>query len=289
MINKKSSISAKSKTANFFSYTLLILLSIVWILPLFWVVLTSFRAEAGAATPYFWPKGYTLANYYNLFHPTPEKPYDFSLWFRNTFTVAIFSCILATFYILATSYVMSRLRFKMRKPLMNIALILGMFPGFMSMIAVYYILKALGITQSLLALVLVYSSGSGLTFYIAKGFFDTIPKAIDEAAWLDGATKFQVFRKLTLPLSKPIFVYTILTTFLAPWMDFIFVSVIMGDNHKKYTVALGLFKMIDAKQVNQYFTMFAAGSVLVSVPIALLFISMQKYYISGVTGGSVKG
>lgn len=288
-MSKKSSISTKKRTANVLSYTILIILSLIWILPLFWVVMTSFRAEPGAATPYFWPKGFTLNNYYNLFHPTSQRPYDFSLWFRNTLVVAIFSCALSSIYVLATSYVMSRLRFKMRKPMMNIALVLGMFPGFMSMIAVYYILKALGITQSLVALVLVYSSGAGLGFYVAKGFFDTIPKAIDEAAWLDGATKFQVFTKLTIPLSKPIIVYTVLTAFLAPWLDFIFVNVIMGDNHKRYTVALGLFKMIDAKQINQYFTMFAAGSVVVSIPIAILFISMQKYYVSGVTGGSVKG
>lgn len=288
-MSKKSSISTKKKTANVLSYTLLIVLSFIWILPLFWVIMTSFRGEPGAATPYFWPKSFTLDNYYNLFHPTSQRPYDFSLWFRNTFIVAIFSCALSSVYVLMTSYVMSRLRFKMRKPMMNISLVLGMFPGFMSMIAVYYILKALGITQSLVALVLVYSSAAGLGFYIAKGFFDTIPKAIDEAAWLDGATKFEVFTKLTIPLSKPIIVYTVLTAFMAPWLDFIFVNVIMGDNHKKYTVALGLFKMIDAKQINQYFTMFAAGSVVVSIPIAILFISMQKYYVGGVTGGSVKG
>lgn len=289
MMRKPASMSARRKTIDFFCYALLIVLSIIWILPLFWVVLTSFRAEPGAATPYFWPKAYTLQNYYNLFHPTARMPYNFSLWFKNTLVVAIFSCLLATFYTIATAYVMSRLRFRLRKPYMNIALILGMFPGFMSMIAIYYILKSLGITQSLIALVLVYSSGAGLNFYVAKGFFDTIPRALDEAAWLDGASKFQVFRKLTIPLSKPIIVYSTLTAFLAPWMDFIFVSVIMGDNHKKYTVALGLFRMIDAKQINQYFTMFAAGSVMVSIPIALLFISMQRFYVAGVTGGSVKG
>lgn len=288
-MKKNHSMSKRKKVADFASYTVLIILSIIWILPLFWVVLTSFRGEPGAATPYFWPKSFTLQNYYNLFHPTPQRPYNFSLWFSNTLIVAIFSCALSSVYVLMTSYVMSRMRFKLRRPIMNVALVLGMFPGFMSMIAVYYILKALGITQSLVALVLVYSSGAGLSFYIAKGFFDTIPKALDEAAWIDGATKFQVFRKVTVPLSKPIIVYTILTSFMAPWMDFIFVSVIMGDKHEKYTVAYGLFKMIDAKQINQYFTMFAAGSVVVSIPIALLFISMQKYYVGGVTGGAVKG
>jgi len=176
----------------------------------------------------------------------------------------------------------------MRKPFMNIALILGMFPGFMSMIAVYYILKGLNMTQSLLALILVYSGGAGLGFYIAKGFFDTIPKSIDEAAWLDGASKWQVFRKITIPLSKPIIIYTILTSFIAPWTDYIFVSVIMGDNYNNYTVALGLFKMLEREFITNWYTRFAAGAVIVSIPISILFIIMQKYYVEGVSG-AVKG
>jgi arabinogalactan oligomer/maltooligosaccharide transport system permease protein len=171
---------------------------------------------------------------------------------------------------------------------MNIALVLGMFPGFMSMIAVYYILKGLNMTQSLLALILVYSGGAGLGFYIAKGFFDTIPKAIDESAWLDGASKWQVFTRITIPLSKPIIIYTILTSFMAPWADYIFVSVIMGDNYNNYTVALGLYKMLEKEFIDIWYTRFAAGAVVVSIPIALLFIILQKYYVEGISG-AVKG
>jgi len=173
--------------------------------------------------------------------------------------------------------------------MMNIALVLGMFPGFMSMIAVYHILKAFGLTQSLAALVLVYSGGAALGYYISKGFFDTIPKSIDEAAMLDGASKSQIFWKITLPLSKPIVVYTILTAFMGPWMDFIFVSVIMKDNYRNYTVALGLYQMLTRENIYQYFTRFAAGAVLIAIPITIIFIYMQKYYVSGITGGSVKG
>lgn len=287
MSKKTRSMSQAKKTANFFSYLVLIVLSVIWLVPIVWVVLTSFRAEPGTYTSYFFPKGYTLDNYKRLF--TDTNQFYFAKWFANTFIVAVCSCLISTFYVLATSYVMSRLRFKMRKPLMNIALILGMFPGFMSMIAVYYILKGVGLTQSLLALVLVYSGGAGLGFYVAKGFFDTVPKAIDEAAWIDGATKWQVFTKLTIPLSKSIIVYTVLTSFMGPWLDYIFVSVIMGDNYDKYTVALGLFKMLEREFINQWFTRYAAGSVLVSIPIAALFIAMQKYYVEGATGGSVKG
>ena len=172
--------------------------------------------------------------------------------------------------------------------MMNIGLILNMFPGFMSMIAVYYILKGIGITQSLVALILVYSGGAGLSYYIAKGFFDTIPKAIDEAAQIDGATKWNVFTKITMPLSKPIIVYTILTSFLAPWLDFIFAKVIMGDKYENYTVSIGLWTMLEKEFVQNWYTRFAAGAVCVSIPIALLFIVMQKYYTDGLSG-SVKG
>lgn len=210
-------------------------------------------------------------------------PYD-------TFIVAVVSCIGSTFIVLAVSYALSRLRFKMRKPMMNIALILGMFPGFMSMVAIYYILKGLGLTENpLVCLTLVYICGSGLTYYIAKGFFDTIPKSLDESAYLDGATRSQVFFRITIPLSKPIIVYTILTTFMAPWVDYIFPSMICGANYDSYTVALGMFKMLEREFIGTYYTQFAAAAVLVSIPIGALFIVMQKYYVSGVTGGAVKG
>lgn len=280
-------MSKKKLVGDIISYVVLAVLAIIWILPILWIILTSFRVEQGTYLPYFWPKGFSLDNYRRLFTDTSQ--FYFLRWFGNTFFVAICSCIISTFFVLSTSYTMSRLRFKLRKPFLNIALILGMFPGFMSMIAIYYILKGFGITQSLLALILVYSGGSGLGFYIAKGFFDTIPKALDEAAYLDGATKWQVFTKLTIPFSKPIIVYTILTSFISPWVDYIFASVIMGDNYKNYTVALGLYKMLEREFINQWYTRFAAGAVIVSIPISLLFIVMQKYYVSGVTGGSVKG
>lgn len=269
------------------SHLLLTILGIIWLLPIFWVVLTSFRAEIGSFTPYFWPKGFTLDNYTRLF--TETEQFYFARWFANTFFVAICSCTISTLLCLSTAYVLSRLRFSGRKAFLNIALILGMFPGFMSMIAIYYILKGIGISQSLVALILVYSGGAGLGFYIAKGFFDTVPKALDESARIDGATKFQVFYKIVLPLSKPMIVYTVLTSFMAPWMDYIFASVIMGDNYKNYTVAIGLAAMLERQFINTFYTRFAAGSVLVSIPIAILFICMQKYYVSGISDGSVKG
>jgi len=285
-MKKYNSYRRKKTTANVLSYALLSVLSVVWIFPIAWVIMTSFRGEGGSYAPYFFPKEWTLNNYKQLFTDTSQ--FYFGKWFMNTLFVAISSCLLSTFFVLGISYTMSRLRFKMRKPFMNLALILGMFPGFMSMIAVYYILKGINLTQSLLALILVYSGGAGLGFYIAKGFFDTIPKAIDEAAWIDGASKWKVFTRITIPLSKPIIVYTVLTSFIAPWVDYIFASVIMGDKYNNYTVALGLYKMLEREFIYNWYTKFAAGAVLVSIPLAILFIFMQKYYVEGVSG-AVKG
>ncbi|MBQ7956570.1 MAG: sugar ABC transporter permease [Clostridia bacterium] len=280
-------MSTVRKTTNIFVYVFLSVLALIWVLPILWVILTSFREESGSFTPYFLPQGYTLKNYINLL--TDNSTFDFPRWFMNTLFVSVVTCIISTFFVLSVSYTMSRLRFRLRKPLMNIALILGMFPGFMSMIAVYYVLKSFGIEQSLLALILVYSAGTGLGFYVAKGFFDTVPRALDEAAMIDGASRGTIFWKITLPMSKPIIIYTLLTSFTAPWIDYIFASVIMGDNYENYTVALGLFKMLEKEFIHNYYTQFAAGAVIVSIPIAILFISTQKFYVGGVTGGSVKG
>jgi arabinogalactan oligomer/maltooligosaccharide transport system permease protein len=178
----------------------------------------------------------------------------------------------------------------MRKPVMNIALILGLFPGFMSIIAVYYILKALGLTQSLAALVLVYSAGAGMGFYIGKGFFDTIPDSLIEAAKIDGAVQARIFFSIILPISKPIIIYTVLMAFMAPWMDFIMARVILGEqNVNLHTTAVGLYYMLYGQRVDSnVFTLFSAGCLLIAIPIVALFISMQKFYVEGITAGSVK-
>jgi arabinogalactan oligomer/maltooligosaccharide transport system permease protein len=214
----------------------------------------------------------------------------FPQWLGNTLLVATVSCIITTLFVLMVSYALSRLRFKLRKPIMNVLLVLGMFPGFMSMIAIYFILKAMSLTNSLVALVMVYSGGAALSYYICKGFFDTIPKSLEEAAILDGANQLQVFLLITMPMSKPIIIYTILTSFINPWCDFIFVNTIINDR-EMYTVALGLYKMINAEKssFNENFTVFCAGACTVGAIITALFMSMQRYYIEGVTSGAVKG
>lgn len=262
------------------------LLALLWLFPIFWLMLTSFRQEPGQFVSYIFPKQYTIENYTYLL--TDNVDFPFLRWFANTMIVSFASCLLSTFITVSMAYVMSRLRFGFKKRLLKIALVLNMFPAFMSMIAVYYILKALNMTQTLMALVLVYSAGAALTFYIAKGFFDTIPISLDESAMLDGATKFQIFTKISLPMSKPIIVYTSLMAFMAPWMDFIFARVIMGDKVANYTVSIGLYSMLSKETSQMMYTKFAAGCIVVAIPITIMFIFLQKYYVEGITGGSVK-
>lgn len=286
---KMKSAKTKRLINNTIVHVVLAILAVIWVFPIIWVVLTSFRAEKGSYVSTFLPQSYTLDNYIKLF--TDTSILNFPKMFMNTLIIAIFSCLIATFYTLAVSYCLSRLKFKLRKPYMNMAMILGLFPGFMSMVAVYFILKAAGLTEGNMirvALILCYSGGAGLGFQIAKGLFDTIPYAVDEAAILDGCTKWQVFTKVTLPLSKPIIVYTVLTAFMAPWLDFIFAKVICRANSDQYTIAIGLWKMLEKEYIDSWYTSFAAGAVLISIPIAILFLCMQKYYVDGVSG-AVKG
>ncbi|MCI6953488.1 MAG: ABC transporter permease subunit [Spirochaetia bacterium] len=281
---------SKKHISNALIHILLAVLAILWLLPIFYVILTSFRAEPGSYKSYIWPRGFTLDNYVNLL--TANTLINFPRWFLNTLIISFCTMIVSTLLILSVAYVMSRIQFKMRKPLMNIALVLGMFPGFMSMIAIYYILKGLGFLESgtlkQIALIMVYSGGAGLGFYIAKGFFDLIPTSLDEAAFLDGATKWDTFWQITVPLSKPIITYTLLGAFMGPWVDFIFAKVIMGNDIEHYTIAIGLWVMLEKEYVEYFYTQFYAGCVLISIPIAILFLLTQKYYVESM-GGSVKG
>lgn len=268
------------------AYIVLVILSVIWLFPIVYILLNSLRLEGSFYVGYLFPKEFGFDNYINII--TDTSKFHYVRWFKNTLVVAICSCTISSFIVLSTAYAMSRIRFRGRKTIMKFLLILGMFPSVMSMIAVYYVIKGMGLSQSLTALVIVYSANAALSYLVAKGFFDTIPKAMEEAAYIDGATKMQVFLKIMIPLAKPIIVYTILVSFLAPWADFIFATVILGDKTGNYTLAMGLFSMISRDNIDEYFTQFAAGAVMISVPIAALFISLQKYYVEGLSG-SVKG
>ncbi len=281
------SYKARRTVVNTIIYVILTILSIIWILPLVWIVMTSFSGEEATFIDHVVPTSWTFDNYIELF--TNTKVFDYPRAFLNTLIISIFSCIISTFSVLMVSYAFSRLRFKARKPFMNIAMILGMFPGFMTMIAIYYILKVIGLSQNIVGLIIVYSAGAALNYFISKGFFDTVPKALDEAATIDGATKNQIFWKIILPMSKPIVVYTVLTTFIAPWTDFILAKMLLRDAIDQYTVALVLWNMTDKDKIDTFFYNFCAGAVVVAVPITALFLKMQKFYVEGITGGAVKG
>ena len=299
-LNKEKTVEVHYKSAKtqelrstILAYILLIALAIIWLYPIMWIILHAFRVEfrdgilIGTVVSHYIPKGFGLNNFINLFQNTL-----FPRWFLNTLFVATVSFILSTIMTLSVAYVMSKIKFKQRKLFLNIAIIVGLFPGFMSMIAIYYILKALGLTETLFALILVYSAGSGLGFYVAKGFFDIIPNSLIESARIDGATNAVIFTNIVLPISKPIIIYTALLAFTGPWMDFIFARVILGEtNRHLHTVAVGLYYMVHGSQYadGNQFTMFAAGSLFVAIPIVTLFLLMQRYYIEGVTAGAVKG
>ncbi len=270
-------------------HALLILLCAIWLLPMLWLVVTSFGVDEGPNIRSFFPENYTLAHYRALLFSS-DSVSAFPAWFLNTFIVACFTCVISTAFVLMTAYAMSFLRFRFRRALMHGAVILNLFPGFLAMIAVYFILREIGLTNTLPGLVIVYSAGAGVDYLIAKGFFDTVSRSLREAAYLEGASEATVFLRIILPLSRPIVVYTVISTFLYPWMDFIYASLIMSSGiTTDKTVALGLFSMVDKVNRNRYFAQFCAGGVLVSIPISILFIIMQRFYVEGVTAGSVKG
>ena len=285
---QKTGLGAKAsrRLANTIIYILLIVMTIVWLFPFVGLVLESFRVETPQQVSYFWPKQFGLDNYVKLFTKT-----DFMKWFGNTAIMGVSTAVLQTIFVLMMSYTLSRMRFKGRESLMNIMLILGMFPGFLTMILIYKVFAGAGLTMEMapVGLVIVYCASSGMSYYVSKGFFDTIPKSLDEAARVDGATRFQVFYKVIMPMAKPIVIYTILMGFMAPWGDFMLASYLIHENSEGMNVAVGMYEWVSKTNLNTYYTMFCAGGVMVSVPVTTVFLMLQKYYVEGVTGGAVKG
>lgn len=278
---------AKNAIGNTAIYIVLIVMSVIWLFPFVCIVLQSFRCESTQMTGYIIPKTWGFDNYVKLFTTT-----NFKQWFLNTLIIGIFSSLIQTIMVLCMSYTLSRLRFKGRKLIMNAMLVLGMFPGMLTMIILYRILADMGMTGSnaVPGLILVYTASSGMGYYISKGFFDTIPKSLDEAARVDGANRAQVFFKVILPLAKPIVIYTLLTAFMGPWGDYVFAAYISFNVSDGMNVAVGLNSLIGTNSsIFKNYTTFCAGGVVVAVPITLLFVFLQKYYVEGVTGGAVKG
>ncbi|MBQ6382531.1 MAG: sugar ABC transporter permease [Clostridia bacterium] len=278
-------LKASRALSNTAIHALLIIMSVIWLIPFICIVLQSFRVESTGPVGYVVPHQWGVDNYTKLFQT------DFPKWYMNTFIAALITAVLQTVIVLCMSYTLSRFRFKMRQPLMRFMLILGMFPGMLSMIILYRILKDLGLTQAnaVPGLILVYIASSGMGYYVSKGFFDTIPMSLDEAARVDGATRAQILYKIILPLSKPIVIYTVLTAFMGPWGDYVFARYISFGTSSGMNVAVGLYNWLNKDQIANSYTMFCAGGVLVAVPVTVLFMCLQKYYVEGVTGGAVKG
>ena len=285
-LEKRSMGLRASRTiSNTLIYIVLVIMSVVWLIPFICIVLQSFRVESTWQVGYVIPQQWGWDNYIALWNS------DFKRWYLNTFIIALAVAVLQTVIVLCMSYTLSRFRFKLRDGLMRFMLILGMFPGMLTMIILYRVLKDLGLTQAnaVPGLILVYVASSGMGYYVSKGFFDTIPKSLDEAARVDGATRAQVLTKIILPLAKPIVIYTILTAFMAPWGDFVFARYVSFGTSAGMNVAVGIYGWLQLDQIGQKYTMFCAGGVVVAIPVTILFMCLQKYYVEGVTGGAVKG
>lgn len=264
------------------THIVLIVVCLIFFFPCLWLILASF-SKSGSIYSFrgFFPTEFSLDTFKKLF--TDTTMYNYPKWFLNTLVIALGSCVLGSFLTVLTAYTMSRFDFKSRKTMMKTTMILGMFPSFMGMTAVYLLMTQFGLINRLWGLILIYSAGAPMGYLTQKGYFDTIPKAIDEAAKVDGATNFQIFRKINLPLSKPMLVYTALTSFAWPWSDFILPKLLLKEKDL-YTVAVGLMSLDETE-----FARFAAGSVFIAVPIVVLYFSLVKNMISGMSAGAVKG
>ena len=280
----KKKLTPRRIADNIRTYLLLLIMAAIFLFPCLWLILASF-SKTGSLYDFkgFFPQAFSLQTFVDLFTDDVNGLYPYKTWFFNTLYVAAGSCILGTILVLLTGYVMSRFRFRGRDGLKKLTLVLGMFPGFMGLTAVYIIMTQLGLVDRLEALIFFYAATAPVGYMVQKGYFDSIPGTIFEAARLDGATNLQVFTKVTLPLSKPMIVYTVLTQFAWPWSDVLLPKLLLKDR-EMWTVAVGLFNLPE-----QHFARFAAGSVFIAVPIVILYFCLVKYIVNGLTAGSVKG
>lgn len=281
VISKKLKIRPATTIKAVIVYAIVLLISFIFAFPCIWLILSSFNANGSLLTlDGFFPEAYSFDTFKTLF--TEKVEHDYMRWFGNTLFVAGISCVISTVLVLAVSYTMSRYRFKSRKQMMKVTLLLNIFPNFMNMTALFVIMTQFDLINNLWGLILLYSSGATMGFLVQKGFFDTIPGTIYDAATLDGATDLRVFVSITLPLSKPMIVYTALTSFVWPWSDFMLPKLLLPDK-SQWTVAIGLNWLDESK-----FSIFAAGSVFIAVPIVALYIALSKYLIQGGAAGAVK-
>lgn len=264
------------------SYALLALIGLFSVFPALWVVLSSFRPGTSLFSETLIPVSWTVAHYSELFTRFP-----FAEWYWNTLKIAVVSMIFGTIFVLLTGYAFSRFRFYGKKNLMSILFVLGMFPSFMSLFAVYILLLNMDLLNKHSALILVYTAGAALGYLLVKGYYDTIPKSLEEAARLDGANHWGIFFRIFLPLSRPIIVLLSVTSFAGAFNDYIFAQVVLRSTEKQ-TLAVGLYNMVSGNFATQ-FTIFAAGCVLVALPITAVFLIFQRFLVEGLTSGADKG
>ena len=278
---KRNAKKVRKITDVVITYLILFVVSFVFLFPCLWLILASF-SKSGSIYSFngFFPSEFSLDTFKKLF--TDTTMYDFPKWFVNSLIVGLFSSLFGTILVILTAYVISFFQFKARKPLMKITLVLGMFPSFLGMAAVYILMTQFKMVNSLWGLILIYSAGAPMGYLVQKGFFDTVPQSIYEAARIDGATNARIFRTLILPISKPIIVYTALTSFTWPWSDFILPKLLLKEK-TNYTVAVGLMSLGETE-----FARFAAGSVFIAVPIVIFYFLLQKNLVSGLTSGASK-
>ena len=263
------------------TYLILLLVAFVFLFPILWLVLASF-SKSGSLYSFrgFFPTEYSFDTFVKLF--TDTEMYNYTRWFANTLFIAVMSSLIGTFLTILTAYCMSRFRFKSRKALMKTTLLLGMFPSFMTMTAVYLLCTQFGLVNQHWGLILIYSAGAPMGYLTQKGFFDTVSVSVDEAARIDGANNFQIFVKITLPLAKPMIVYTLLSSFVWPWSDFILPKLLLKKK-ELWTVAVGLMSLDDTE-----FSRYAAGSVFIAIPIVIFYFALSRFLISGLSAGAVK-
>lgn len=263
------------------THMVLIAVCVFFFFPVLWLIMASF-SKSGSIYDLdgFFPKSFSFVGYQKLF--TDTTMYDYPNWLKNTLFVSVFSSMIGTILVILTAYTISRFEFRRKKALMKSSLILSMFPSFMGMTAVYLLMVNFNLINQLWSLIFIYAAGAPMGYLVQKGYFDTISNSIYEAARIDGATNIRIFRTITLPLSKPIIVYTALTQFAWPWSDFILPNLLL-KNKDLWTVAVGLMHLDETQ-----FTRFAAGSIFIAVPIVVLYFALSNFLVAGVSAGAVK-
>lgn len=272
----------KGRIKLFFTYVELIIVAVIVLIPVLWIIGSSLGNSSSLASAKMIPDIPTINHYFELFTKT-----KFKLWYLNTLKVATINMLCSTIISTLSAYVFSRFRFKGKRPGLMAILVIQMFPSFMSMTAIYILYHNFGLLDNLYALALIYITGQiPYNTWLMKGYLSGVSQTLDEAAMIDGASKLQVFVKIIIPLTFPMITFLAVTTFMAPWMDYILPRLLISSDSKK-TLAIGLYELISGNTNNNY-TMFASGAILVAVPITILYMCLQKYLIYGITAGATK-